>query len=644
MNNNHLPETGTLSYSVLCFILLAIISIAATAHADEPEETLPVNISVDIHWEIDEGSNIRKGYFRMNAKSTLNLDRSGSGLDHKPKLTPLTLKYRGKSFTGSCHFEETLTQKDPQPPRCPPLLESYSGSRSFSYSPPEEYDSINLFLRRFGIAKSLIKSSVSGVGAQQFLAQLQSQMSIPPSYYEFVAGGVSGRHTIPGKKRKMENGECRYEKAETKVFMSVIGLRFPIPEDGPMEGKQTWRAKLDGPPRNFSIKLSQTGVGKEKPFRPESVATGGNATYSISWNFKEVSPELRIFVKKEDGWKDITGESAEDICVGQKVSLKYEVYPEGADSVSSAKWQIPGMPDLLINDWEGDEASSKKTPFNEEDCHNQTLKFAWVDGSFEGQEQKITCTAQVKGKTLTADASFKVYKPKVDIKVSAGEKVKVDVPPNVQSDGCELFPDSPSIKLKSEVTMPDTFKDQEFILFYIQVVQCNAWSLRKVGYPNYEWYNDVHEPMLDTSFPYMPEKKGASSLMVTMDDTPGFPLSGMASAYAHMEFQTYLIFKPPEPKSGGGITSVPLKRVDWKWTGAAVAIGERYPIEIPPCGKGHKVICDRAPAKYEHSATDCNKYPDWKGTKIGNIPKSTRKMTEDREELPPTDTKWEIKK
>ena len=136
MNNNRLPETGTLFFSVLCFILVAIISIAATAHADEPEETLPVNISVDIHWDIDEGPNIRKGHFSMNAKSTLNLDRAGSGLDHRPKLTPLTLKYRGRSFTGNYHFEETLTQKKPQPPRCPPLLESYSGSRGFSYSPP----------------------------------------------------------------------------------------------------------------------------------------------------------------------------------------------------------------------------------------------------------------------------------------------------------------------------------------------------------------------------------------------------------------------------------------------------------------------------------------------------------------------------
>jgi hypothetical protein len=623
---------------------VAIISIAATAHADEPEKTLPVNISVDIHWDIDEGSSIRKGHFRINAKSTLNLDRPGSGLDHKPKLTPLTLKYRGRSFTGSCHFEETLTQKDPQPPRCPPLLESYSGSRGFSYSPPEEYDSINLFLRRFGIAKSLIKSGVSGVGAQQFLAQLQSQVGIPPSYYDFAAGGVSGRHTIPGKKRKMENGECRYEKVETQVFMSVIGLRFPIPEDGPMEGKQTWSVKLDGPPRNFSIKLSQTGVGKEKPFRPESVASGGNATYSISWSFKEVSPELRILVKKEEGWKDVTGESTEEVCVGQKVFLKYEVYPEGADSVSSAKWQIPGMPDLLINDWQGDEASSQKTPFKKGDCHNQTLKFAWVDGSFQGQEQKITCTARVKEKTLTADTTFKVYKPKVDVKIKAGKEIKVGVPPDVGSTDCEMYPDSPSIKLKSEVTMPDPFKNQVLSLFYIQLVECDAWGLQRIGFPHYEWFNNVHKQMLDTSFPYKPEKKGVSPLVVTMDDTPGFPLSSMASAYAHMKFQTYLMFKPPEPKSGGGITSVPLKRVDWEWKGATVATGKPYPKEKPPCGKGHKIVCNKAPAAHPPEALDCNQYPKWKGTKAGSKPKPTRKMTEDREELPPTDIKWGIKK
>ncbi len=638
MNNHRLPQTGTFFLSVLRFILVAIISIAATAHADEPEETLPVNISVDIHWEIDEGHNIRKGHFRMNAKSTLNLDRSGSGLDHKPKLTPLSLKYRGRSFTGNCHFEETLTQKEPQPPYCQPLIESYSGSRGFSYSPPEEYDSINLFLRRFGIAKSLIKSGVSGVGAQQFLAQLQSQMSIPPSYYDFAAGGVSGRHTIPGKKRKIENGECSYEKAETQVFMSVIGLRFPIPEDGPMEGKQTWSVKLDGPPRNFSIKLSQTGVGKEKPFRPESVATGGNATYSISWNFKEVSPELRILVKKEEGWKDVTGESTEEICVGQKVLLKYEVYPEGADSVFSAKWQIPGMPDLVIKDWEGNEAKSKKTPFKEGDCHNQTLKFAWVDGSFEGQEQKITCTAQVKVKTLTADTTFKVYKPKANININAAKHVGFG-----WSDGCEMIPGSPSIELESRVIMPEPFKNQRFCLFYIQLVKCNAWGLKRYVYPHYEWVNNVHEQMLDGAFPYNGFHCDISPSSFVMKDTPGFPLAAMASAYVHMEFVTHLMLMAPYPESDAGVVAVPLKRLEWQWTGAAQAVGEPFPSAPPPCGWGHRIVGSEAPVKNLPFALDCNKYPKWKGTKVKSILKSTREMTTNREELPPTDTKWGIK-
>ena len=59
MNNNRLPKAGTLFFSALCFMLVAIIGMAATARAHEPEEILPVNISVRIQWEMDEGYNIR---------------------------------------------------------------------------------------------------------------------------------------------------------------------------------------------------------------------------------------------------------------------------------------------------------------------------------------------------------------------------------------------------------------------------------------------------------------------------------------------------------------------------------------------------------------------------------------------------------
>jgi len=410
MKKDRLPEAGALFLSVWFLILVAIIGMAA-AHADEPEETLPVNISVDIHWEIDESSNIRKGHFRMNAKSTLNLDRTGSGLNHKPKLTPFTLKYKGRTFTGSCHFEETLTQKDPQPPYCSSLLESYSGSRSFSYSPPiEGYDSINLFLRRFGIAKSLIKSGGSGVGAQQFLAQLQSRMGIPSSYYEFRAGGITGKLTIPGKKRKTQTGMCSYEKAEKQVHMSVIGLRFPIPEEGPMEGKQTWRAKLDGPPRNFSIKLSQTGVGNEKPFRPEKVVAGGNATYSISWNFEEVSPDLKIRRLKEGQWVDITHET-QTVAVGEQIRLA-ALAISGSDDSQQGRWSISGktVKQFLVTH-EGENISGHPLDLWEDDLDNPEVTFYWWDKS--RKPWTVTYTTTIQGKPLTAETEFDVKEPDI---------------------------------------------------------------------------------------------------------------------------------------------------------------------------------------------------------------------------------------
>ncbi len=583
MNNNRLQETGIFFFSVLCFILVAIISIAATAHADEPEETLPVNISVDIHWEIDGGSGIRKGHFRMNAKSTLNLDRAGSGLDHKPKLTPLTLKYRGRSFTGSCHFEETLTQKEPQPPQCPPLLESYSGSRSFSYSPPEEYDSINLFLRRFGIAKSLIKSGGSGVGAQQFLAQLQSQMGIPPNYYEFVAGGVSGRHTIPGKKRKMENGECRYEKAETQVFMSMIGLRFPIPEDGPMEGKQTWRAKLDGPPRNFSIKLSRTGVGKEKPFRPESVGTGGNATYSISWNFKEVSPDLKIRRLKEDQWVDITDET-QTVVVGEQIRLEALAIP-GSDQSQQGQWSIPGK---TVKQFEGKETSGGPLDLKEEDLKNPKITFYWWDKS--KKSFPVTYTTTVQGKQMTAESRFNVKEPNI--------RVRTEIPPGVwiientpdfdaQNKKCtdyiNLFYD-PKDKSKdfsirfSHGPLPSQLPGETQ---YVQIVK-KTYQREETGMGSCVEGKDLGG--IDKTYPYA---KGPETV-----DNPGAPMpfkclrmgkveiqnelydaceqfdTNVDSDYrvkflTEINFEMTLMFKPDKPQS----IFVPLMVIDWSWIG-----------------------------------------------------------------------------
>ena len=207
-----------------------------------------------------------------------------------------------------------------------------------------------------------------------------------------------------------------------------------------------------------------------------------------------------------------------------------------------------------------------------------------------------------------------------------------------------MIPGSPSIELDSSVTLPDSFKNQRFCLFYVQLVKCNAWGLKRYSYPYYEWVNDVHEEILDSSFPYNGFHCDAGPSPFVMKDTPGFPLSAMASAYAHMEFQTYLMFMPPSPKSDAGVVAVPLKWLKWQWKGAAQAIGEPFPRKTPPCGRGHQIVFDMAPAAYPHFVLDCSQYPEWKGTKVGSKPKSTGKMTESREELPSTDISWEVTK
>ncbi len=214
MNREYFLVKRYILLPAFLLLIFIVFSSANKACADNLEKTIPVTISVKVNWEMEEDRNDREGTLWLNAQNSLELDRDGSGLDHRPQLTPFSLKYRGRTFNGSIHFEETLTQKEAQPPDCSPILESYSGSRSFSYSPPEENDSINLFLRRFGIATQQIHSLATGVGAQQFLAQLQSQMNSPPDYYEFIAGGVSAWHTMPGKKREIDENGCYYVNAE----------------------------------------------------------------------------------------------------------------------------------------------------------------------------------------------------------------------------------------------------------------------------------------------------------------------------------------------------------------------------------------------------------------------------------------------
>jgi len=294
------------------FLIVAAISTVLLPCTDEmswakgPEETMQAEFTANVHWKFEKKKNTREGTMKLNATTILELDRAGSGLDHKPLLTPVALQYKGNTFFGTLTFSETLIQNDSPPPDCDPLIEEYTGTKAFSYSPPA--NSIHLSGNRFGIIKQQVKSLASGEGAQQFLAQLLSQSQLPSSYYDFHAGGISGWQVISGTKRKHNKDGCYYADVEKKVTFSTIGLRFPILEDAPINGSETWRINIDRPPKNFSMKLSQIDIGNEVNFRPDSVKTAdGSATYSISWSLGKSSwkpPEVeiqKVFFKYKGG-------------------------------------------------------------------------------------------------------------------------------------------------------------------------------------------------------------------------------------------------------------------------------------------------------------------------------------------------------
>ena len=579
MNKPRLTVFFASVYITWSLLLIALVGMSGAAHADEPEKIIPVNLSVNISWNIDEGNKIRKGHFTMNAKTALTLDRPGSALDQNPALTPFSLKYDGITFTGSLHFEETLTQKEPQPPQCPPLLESYSGSRPFAYSPPKGKGGINsLLLRRWGIAKSRLKSQVSGVGAQQFLAQLQSQMGIPPSYYEFFGGSISGQHTIYGKKRAMVNGQCRYEKAETKVSMCKVGLRFPIPEQGPMEGEKTWRAELDTLPRNFAISLSQTGVGNEKPFRPENVGKGGNATYSITWNFKKISPDLRIRRLKDGQWVDVTGDT-ETVVVGEPIRLEAFAITDSGD-VQQGQWSIPGKTvKHFIVMHEGKNISGKAIALGEEDLKDPEITFYWWDKS--KKPLVVTNRTTVDGKQMTAETRFDVKEPDIRVRteVPPGDWIIVNTPEcDAQGENCTDYVNLVyhprdagkdfSIRF-SHGPLPAQFPGETQ---YVQIVKV-AHQREETGMGNCRDGSDLDG--LDKSYPYARGPETA--------DRPGVPMpfeclkrdekgrcteadtnvdsDYRVKSFTEMHFEMTLMFRPDKPQS----IFVPLWVIDWSW-------------------------------------------------------------------------------
>lgn len=348
-------------------------------------------------------------------------------------------------------------------------------------------------------------------------------------------------------------------------------------------------------------------------------------------NLTNGPPELKIYMATEKGYEDIT-DKEQDILVGQKVKLTAQVVSTGLGEKSEGEWEIPGK---IIKEWMGSVDKSHPRPVK--DLKSRTIGFTWYRGNAGGEKRTVKYRVKFGTTTLEAKTNFKVYAPEVS---------RVDLKPGqfvgfgMGQDGCELIGGSPRVKIESAVKLTGPFSGQRFCLFYIQKITSNCWGLEKKGFPHYEWGKNIHDWKLDSSFPYNGYKCAVGENRMTMKDTPGFPLSKMASAYAHMAFEDYLMFIPPMPKSNEGVCPVPLKKMEWRWSGSAVATGDPFPDPVPPCGEGHKVVCRKPPSSCSPRIGEAEEYPDWQGFVTGTKPMPTREHTTNREDPPPSGSDW----
>lgn len=353
--------------------------------------------------------------------------------------------------------------------------------------------------------------------------------------------------------------------------------------------------------------------------------TGGDVESSLSWDIRVPMVEIYYWEKDVNDWKDVTSKT-QDVLVGEKIKIKAKVLPESAN-VQDGEWEIEGE---IIKDYQASESRARMQPIDSGDLKNPNIDFYWRDGAFQGNKSEAIYTAKVEGEEVSGKSIFNVFRPEAMTNVRAAGNVKIasiaDKPG--EQGACEILPGPPGIAIDTEIQMPGKFEGHPFRFQYVQLIKTNAWVLEKIGHPNYEWKKETSDSLcLDESYPYTSKKR--------MEDHPGCPLSGAASAYVQMEMETYIMFLPGNGSNSEENIWIPLKRVSWGWKGTSKSNGDPYRYPQPPCEERFMVVSSETPSDFNPEAENCVEHPEWTCCQKGYDWIKTRIVIQNPDEKPP---------
>ena len=416
----------------------------------------------------------------------------------------------------------------------------------------------------------------------------------------------------------------------------------------------------------FSIVLSDLPETMEtEPFKP-SRSTSGNISYSVSWNFEEIKPEIRIYrvvEGKEKKSKEIT-DMEENTIIGEKVKLVAKPLGLLGKEIEDIKWKIEGK---FIKDYN---ISLDYAKLNKKvKLENPEISFSWIRGDFSGKSTQVEVSGTVAGKDVVGKTTFKVYAPKIvkhridcSPNVTLGDRYdlsnikslpkgvscqKVDADPEKYYENitkcCTVYPGNwgslcdlnkiePGFEAIGKIEMP-WIPENGYALQYVQLI---IEDCKSMNYWGREKEKKNEEYCIDTSYPYTrlvyPDAKkkekskqslgkenidncSGSTCQISMTDTPARQLDNgtidlLTEASMIHSFKTYLMFRPSNKESDNQSFWIPLEMVTWGWSVEAKRIVDVND-NITSCNKAYQILNSSAPSKSKCSKKTNPDFPIW---------------------------------
>jgi hypothetical protein len=334
-----------------------------------------------------------------------------------------------------------------------------------------------------------------------------------------------------------------------------------------------------------------------------------------------VPPDVDIQQEVNGKWVDITDETVQ-VVVGEKMKLRGIVMPEDKDPKEGI-WTIEGGGNAsngadknYIKRYDAD--LRKGEVIHLQDLNTQELEFYWVDGG-TGKVKYIT---RPDGQEVSAEANFEIRKPNYQVTVEASNETKTQNPER----GGELSPDECwGEGAPGAAELNDLWLQYKGIFFEAENLDQGEISgeeqwvqiIEKQSYRRtYENSLIITEEITEALDQCYPTQSGPRA-----KDAPGIPLqkkgkniivkstNGITKLVYTGKIQKnrmYLMFKP----DGDGSEWVPIKVVNWEWTGNAEYQSDKKGVKDDIWNNGWRTRdCKIDPL--EPKAEDTAEYPEW---------------------------------